>query len=163
MITYKKGNLLDSKCDYIVHQVNCQGVMGSGIAKQIRDRWPHVYTEYKWFLDCSKNIWKRPALGRLHAVYEQPDYAPNCRIIVNFFSQFHYLPRNVVNTDYDAFKRCCEELRIIVGNHTEQIIGFPYKIGCGLAGGDWAVVSKIIEETFQDYNVEIWEYEDTSN
>jgi hypothetical protein len=30
--------------------------MGSGIAKQIRDRWPHVYDEYKWFLDCSKNL-----------------------------------------------------------------------------------------------------------
>ena len=45
MIHYVKGNLLDSDCDYICHQVNCQGVMGSGIAKQIRERWPEVYKD----------------------------------------------------------------------------------------------------------------------
>ena len=46
MIHYVKGNLLDSNCDYICHQVNCQGVMGSGIARQIRERWPEVYKDY---------------------------------------------------------------------------------------------------------------------
>lgn len=37
-------------------------------------------------------------------------------------------------------------------------IGFPYKIGCGLAGGDWNIVSKIIEETFagNEWRVELW-------
>lgn len=159
MIIYKSGNLLDANVDYITHQVNCQGVMGSGIAKQIRDRWPHVYDEYKWFLDCSKNIWKKPALGRLHAVYENPDLAPNCRVIINFFSQYHYLPRNVVNTDYDAFRSCCEELRTIIGSHRDRVIGFPYKIGCGLAGGDWTIVESIISTVFEDYNVEIYKYE----
>lgn len=39
------------------------------------------------------------------------------------------------------------------------IIGFPYKIGCGLAGGDWDVVSAIIEREFEGYEVEIYEYE----
>ena len=29
------GNLLESDCDYICHQVNCQGKMNSGIAKSI--------------------------------------------------------------------------------------------------------------------------------
>jgi O-acetyl-ADP-ribose deacetylase (regulator of RNase III) len=47
MIHYVKGNLLDSNCDYICHQVNCQGVMGSGIARQIRERYPVVYLYYK--------------------------------------------------------------------------------------------------------------------
>ena len=49
MVNYVKGNLLDSDCDYICHQVNCQGVMGSGIARQIRERWPRVYDGYKNF------------------------------------------------------------------------------------------------------------------
>ena len=42
MIRYVKGNLLDSDCTYICHQVNCKGVMNSGIAKQIRKKWPSV-------------------------------------------------------------------------------------------------------------------------
>ena len=158
MITYKTGNLLEADVDYIVHQVNCQGAMGSGIAKQIRAKWPHVYDEYKWFLDCSKNVWNRPALGRIQIILEDPDKeVGKCRNIVNFFSQDHYLPRNVVNTDYNAFRSCCEELRTVALKH--QIIGFPYKIGCGLAGGDWNIVESIINEVFADYNVEIYIYE----
>ena len=36
-------------------------------------------------------------------------------------------------------------------------IGFPYKIGCGLAGGDWNIVYNIIEEEFSgNYNVKIY-------
>ena len=41
---------------------------------------------------------------------------------------------------------------------SESSVGFPYKIGCGLGGGNWNIVSKIIEEEFSDdnYHVEIW-------
>ena len=35
-VYFKIGNLLDAPVDYICHQVNCQGRMGSGIAKQIK-------------------------------------------------------------------------------------------------------------------------------
>ena len=63
----------------------------------------------------------------------------------------------MVNTDYNAFRSCCEELRTVALKH--QIIGFPYKIGCGLAGGDWNIVESIINEVFADYNVEIYIYE----
>ena len=130
--------------------------MGSGIAKQIRDRWPHVYDEYKWFLDCSKNLWKKPALGRLHAVYENRELAPNCRIIVNFFSQENYLPRGIRHTDYNAFRNCCQELRTMVGSDKERKIGFPYKIGCGLGGGNWEIIKQIIEEELKNNLVEIY-------
>lgn len=30
------NNILDAKTDFILHQVNCQGVMGSGVAKTLR-------------------------------------------------------------------------------------------------------------------------------
>ena len=46
MIAIINGNLLDSNCDYICHQVNCQGKMNSGIAKSIREKWPVVYANY---------------------------------------------------------------------------------------------------------------------
>ena len=50
-VKYYNGDLLESGCDYICHQVNCQGVMGSGIAKSIREKWPVVFEKYKVFLD----------------------------------------------------------------------------------------------------------------
>lgn len=35
MITHHNGDLLKSGCDIICHQVNLQGIMGGGLAKQI--------------------------------------------------------------------------------------------------------------------------------
>ena len=46
-VYFEIGNLLDAPVDYICHQVNCQGRMGSGIAKQIKKRWPRVYEVYQ--------------------------------------------------------------------------------------------------------------------
>ena len=46
MVYFRKGDLLESECDYICHQVNCMGKMNSGIAKQIREKWPIVFQNY---------------------------------------------------------------------------------------------------------------------
>lgn len=143
MIHYVKGNLLDSNCDYICHQVNCQGVMGSGIARQIRERWPEVYEEYKnlcdiWYLD--------DLLGGIQIAGH----------VVNMFSQdsFGYDGRRY--TSYDAFVECLLKFR----NHIPvgSTIGFPKNIGCGLGGGNWQIISTMIEEILGKY-YEVYIYE----
>ena len=45
-VVIKEGNVFDSDADIICHQVNCQGVMGSGVAKEVRERFPNVYEQY---------------------------------------------------------------------------------------------------------------------
>ena len=40
MIKIFEGDLLESGANFICHQVNCQGVMGSGVAKQIKEQFP---------------------------------------------------------------------------------------------------------------------------
>lgn len=40
MIKHIKGDIFQSGADVILHQVNCQGVMGSGVAKQVREKYP---------------------------------------------------------------------------------------------------------------------------
>jgi O-acetyl-ADP-ribose deacetylase (regulator of RNase III) len=47
--TVVDGDLLDQKTDVIAHQVNCLGVMGAGVALQIKNKWPEVYEGYKNF------------------------------------------------------------------------------------------------------------------
>ena len=159
MITYKKGNLLNSGCNIICHQVNCQKVMGSGIAKQIRDIFPLCYENYKKFVTRNG---KEKCLGDVY-FYRARDNT----IIANMFSQFDYLPRGVRHTDYDAFRSCCKHIKQFLDfdnfnsySLVQQVrVGFPYKIGCGLGGGDWEIIAKIIEEEFGSpkYTVEIWE------
>lgn len=36
----------------VCHQVNCMGVMGAGLAKQVRNRYPGVYRAYKELCDA---------------------------------------------------------------------------------------------------------------
>ena len=41
------SNLLEVKSGIICHQVNCIGAMGAGLALQIRNKWPNVFSEYR--------------------------------------------------------------------------------------------------------------------
>jgi hypothetical protein len=146
--------------------------MGAGIAKQIRERWPVVFTEYENFIDYCYNskLCKQSSdfLGLIQKVLVSDPIVEDgksfirTRLIVNFFSQDNYKPRNRCHTNYEAFRKCCK----VLVNKLETInpgksynIGFPFKIGCGLAGGSWKIISKIIEEEFANHNVEIYDYE----
>lgn len=155
MIHYVKGNLLDSNCDYICHQVNCRGRMGSGIAKQIRERFPEVYKAYRDRYEYALEIALNPdkMLGSMDIVQINDD----TRHIVNMYSQRSYGYDGKCYTSYTAFKYILERLKEEIP--AECSIGFPKNIGCGLGGGDWKIVSGLIEEILgKDYNVYIYEY-----
>lgn len=156
MVRYVNGNILsgldDSQRIFICQQVNCQGVMGAGLAKQIRAKWPVVFTEYKSL--CDKNCQKYQ-LGDCQVVEVDKKIC-----IANIFGQLNY------GTD----KRYTSYFAISLGFHKlfnnywtpsgrqDLIFRIPYGFGCGLGGGDWDVVSSIIEDAAYQYdmNVEIW-------
>lgn len=152
MVTYVKGNLLDSKCDYICHQVNCQGVMGAGIAKQIRERWPRVYESYLHYVDHHN----RNGLGLLGKILISNISEPTR--VINMFSQDDCGHDGNRYTSYDAFANCLNTIGMHVANG--RSIGFPKYIGCGLGGGNWKVISALIEEILgSTHDVYIYEYE----
>ena len=67
MISIVEKNLFDSKANFLVHQVNCQGVMGSGIAKQVAERYPFIDKEYRRYVfHCKKK--KKKMLGTVQYV-----------------------------------------------------------------------------------------------
>ena len=153
MVEYKIGNILESDCNYICHQVNCKGAMGTGIAGQIRHKYPKVYIEYMekckaataypshWFLGEIQIV----ELGKYHNV-------------INMFSQDTYgeIGRH---TNYEAFMECLLKIKEEVP--VESSIAFPYKIGCGLGGGNWEIIQAMIEQVFADRDkVYIYKLED---
>lgn len=149
------GNLLDSDCDYICHQVNCQGVMGSGIAKQIRERWPKVYERYRCEYETRLRNGRNPE-EMLGGIYIVPVDEFSKRVI-NLYSQRTYGYDGKRYTSYDAFASCLEEIRKFISPGCS--IGFPKNIGCGLGGAKWNVIDALIEETLgEDYDVYIYEY-----
>lgn len=158
MIHYVKGNLLDSACDYICHQVNCQGVMGSGIAKQIRERWPEVYDFYKHrydYVDATNCGITNQLLGTIDDVTLRDGSG---RHVINMYAQFDYGYKGKRYTSYGAFDSALRYIAKRVPAGSE--IAFPKNIGCGLGGGNWKVISAMIEaELGDDYDVYIYEYD----
>ena len=149
-ITYKRGSLLDSQCDYICHQVNCQGVMGSGIAKSIKEKWPIVYENYINQYNILNGV-SGALLGDIQIVKvnDFPQY------VINMFSQENYGYDGKRYTSYDAFWNCLNLIKRQVPK--DKVIGFPYKIGCVRGGANWSVIYAMIAEVLKDYEVEIWE------
>ena len=152
-IEWVKGDLLESDCDYICHQVNCQGRMGSGIAKSIKERWPIVYNEYIKF--CSSKSKSEMLLGEIQKIEVNPHDA---KYVINMFAQLFYGYDGKRYTAYDGFW-CC------LGQIKEQVpkgrsIGFPKGIGCGLGGANWKIIETMIFEALaMDYKVYIYELE----
>ncbi len=151
---YVKGNLLESPVHIIAHQVNCLGIMGGGIALQIKRKWPEVFEEYKEFIED----WEYCNGGELplgHCYMTILNREPGRRTVANIFGQ------NGIGgtaTDYDAVKKAFIELhKYLISDklyrYDSQIpIGIPYKMGCGLGGGDWDTYRQMLQELEDEYN-----------
>lgn len=157
MIHYVKGNLLDTDCDYICHQVNCKGVMNSGVARQIREKWPWVFASYSEYCNRYKNRNESP-LGEIWGVSIVRANRSN-QWVINMFAQETFGYYGGRFTSYDAFEQCLIAMRDRL--YKDKTIAFPKNIGCGLGGGNWKVISALIEEILgEDYEVYIYERED---
>lgn len=162
MIKIIEGNILDAKTDFIVHQVNCQGVMGSGVAKALRDYDENIYTHYRKFCEfCNFN--PELLLGTCD-VYFLKD---RNQFVISLFAQNKYGYDGKQYTDLEAFRSGLEYIKRhfyiwceregIDGKELRQTsIALPYKIGCCRGGANWDEVYKIIEEELKDYDVELW-------
>ena len=163
------GNLLDAPVDYICHQVNCQGRMGSGIAKQIRERWPVVYDAYiSAYKDREDEILRNcggfehmPDVSETLLGYLQKVPVNDKQTVINMFAQQYYGYDGKRYTSYDAFWACLGGIRDSVPKGSK--IGFPWKIGCGLGGANWEVIMTMIEEVLaKDFEVYIYILEENN-
>lgn len=156
MVQFVKGNLLESNCDYICHQVNCQGKMNSGIAKQIREKWPIVYKNYMEKYNILNGV-SGALLGDIQIVGLWEDYYATDfhQSVINMFSQEHYGYDGRRYTSYDAFWNCLNLIKRTVPKG--KTIGFPKKIGCDRGGANWPVILEMITEVLgTEYKVFIY-------
>lgn len=137
-IQYIQGDLFATEHQYILHGCNSKGVMGSGVARIVRDRYPLAYERYTVW--CSKGF----RLGTSLLV------ACGDKTIINAVTQQNYGkvaeqtgPNPVRYVSYDAVADIFAELEQLIPNTT---IAMPL-IGCALGGGNWSVVSAIIESS----------------
>lgn len=123
----------------IVHQVNCQKVMGAGLAKQIAQKFPQVKKEY-----LEKENWY---LGDTQFVQVRDDL-----IVCNLAGQYDFGRKKIVYTNYHALREGFFTIRnFAIDNKVDVFL--PYKIGCGLANGNWRTVLSLINYYFDLMNL----------
>lgn len=142
-LTYVKGNLLESDCNVIFHQANCFSTMGTGIAKHIKDKYPEAY-----LADKTHKWTSSQKLGKYTSAYSTTDD----RRIVNLYGQFNY-GRETRHTDYRALENALNSFFESNEIPYNPKFGFPYMMGCVNAGGDWAIVSEILERIATKHDV----------
>ena len=134
------------KFDLIIHGCNCFSTMGAGIAKTIKQKFPSAYQA-----DLATVKGVKSKLGQIsHATIELPT---SKLIIVNGYTQYHWKGYGV-KADYRAIRQV---FKAIKSNFSGLRIGYP-AIGAGLAGGDWTIIAKIIEEELAGENHTFVEY-----
>lgn len=128
-IEYRKGDLFSTEIRHITHGCNAQGVMGSGVAKIIRDKYPEAYNAYAG---------KKWRLGQIQLVQS------NDKMIINAITQEFYGRDDKRYVNYDAVALAFEQINIYFDLIPNGILAMPL-IGAGLGGGDWKVIEAIIE------------------
>lgn len=118
MINVIKQDILLIEKGLIVHQVNCQKVMGAGLAKQIALKYPQVKHDY-----LAKQEW---LLGDVQFVKVAPEL-----VVCNLAGQFE------LRIGFSDVRKFALENKVDVF--------LPYQIGCGLANGIWKVVYSLID------------------
>jgi O-acetyl-ADP-ribose deacetylase (regulator of RNase III) len=135
-----QGNLLRIEKGIICHQVNCLGAMGAGLALALRKKYPLAYRDYIRAFDNGKL-----QLGEV--IYSKIN---NDLIVANLCGQFRY-GTDKQYTDYDAVRKCILNVTEYRNeNYPEFNIYIPYLMGCALGGGDWNVVTDIIDNIDPD-------------
>jgi O-acetyl-ADP-ribose deacetylase (regulator of RNase III) len=146
-----KGDLLKlaaaGEFDVIVHGCNCYHTMGAGIAKSIKQRFPEAFAA-----DLETEMGSRAKLGSFSSAAVDCDGRE--LTIVNAYTQLD-MGGGRINVDYDAIRSV---FRKIKSTFTGKRIGYPM-IGAGLAGGDWNVISRIINEELDGENHTLVEYQ----
>lgn len=150
----KFGDMLTAESGIIMHGCNAQGVMGSGIALAVKTKYPAAFTDYKDFCN-STSIDQRLSKTVFSIINSQ-------LIIANSITQLHFGREDKQYVSYKAIQECFITVAESAALH-KLPIHYPM-IGAGLGGGDWAVISEIIDDVFSQYrfinvNRTLWIYE----
>jgi len=135
-----KKDILTVEFGIICHQVNAKGVMGAGLAAQVKTQFPGAYRDY---MDAYES--GQLKLGKVVISQIKP-----YNFIAHIVGQHDY-GRSAVFTNYQALVLALSNLKTFRESLDKDVpIFFPYRMGSGLGGGSWRIVKDIIEESFPD-------------
>lgn len=149
-IEYLKGNLLDAESGVIAHGCNARGVMGSGVAKYVREKYPGAYEKYN--LRCKLYTDPKVLMGDV-IWYEVPE-KEGTLYIANAITQLDFGADGKRYVSYEAVDKAFYTINKAMSDN--ETLHIPM-IGAGLGGGDWDVISSIIEaNVYNARDIKCW-------
>lgn len=145
-IIYRRGNVIDEllkpfgEISSVLHCCNSKGVMGSGIAKEIKQRVPKAFKSY---------VESGMVLGEISA-----GATDECEFkrVINMVAQHSYGGGGRRYVNYGALTSCLLEVSkpFSIAKYYDGScsslggIGIPMNMCCDRAGGDWSIVVELV-------------------
>lgn len=151
-IVHKSGNIFDTTQPAVAHGVNTQGVMGSGIAREVRRLYPGVYRGYRDF--CHGSTFSGGDSLPVYGLSSDSRYSD--RWIFNAASQEQPGP----SATYEWLRESLDTSLKLARDFGLSGMAVP-RIGAGIGGLEWERVLSILEElavAHADLELEVWTY-----
>jgi len=142
VLTTVYGDIFTSYAQTLVNPVNTVGVMGAGLARAFKDRYPEMYQAYREA--CAKGLL---AIGSLQ-LFQAHDHW-----IINFPTKVHY--RDPSELPYIAHGLCA--IRQKHESWGIEALAIP-ALGCGLGGLQWSDVYSLIVQYLGDLPLSVLVY-----
>ncbi len=142
----KTGSLFESEAEALVNPVNTEGVMGAGLAREFRNRYPDMYREYQRI--CARGMLD---VGTMHfwlTGSKEPQF------IVNFPTKRSWRQPSQL----EWIERGLDELKRHLLLRSITSVAIP-ALGCGHGGLAWAPVRRQIHHRFASTDkIQVWAY-----
>lgn len=138
-----RGDIFTVPLDYtLVHCISRDCVMGKGIAKIFKDKYPHMQRS----LRNRKEVHSPSGHPALH--YYSPEKGKHN--VISLVTKEKYFNKPTMNTLADSLNN----LKLVCRNLNINKLAMPL-IGCGLDRLDWKDVNILIKETFKYEDIDI--------
>lgn len=136
----KTLDILSVNVGVIVHPISCNGTVFGGFSKQLINKYPAVLKDHE---SAYSNSSPFSILGKNSSINVTKTLSVTnayCQVVSNGQNKFEYL----------AFKSCLEQMQ---KEMPKGHFYFPYKLGCGLQGGNWKDIESLIHSIISNYTI----------
>jgi len=156
LIIFKKDqDIFSSTAYYLINPVNTKGVMGKGLALEMKQRFPDNFKFYKSF--CSSS---NPKGGDLLFYYPKvEDYLKGDRCIINFCTKEDWRKPSKIDWIEKGLAQLVVDIINIFPNneYPSPLLAVPL-IECGQGGLNREKVIEVIRDKFKDclFDIEVY-------
>lgn len=144
------SDLLEVKEGIILHGCNAQGVMGSGVAKQVKHRYPEAYVDYLNLIGTGIGE-SGEVLGKTVVTQVTSKLFIASGITQEFYGREPGVQYVSYSALYSVVSFCLAKAA-----YEEAQLHIPHMIGAGLGGGDYTKIKTLLEDLSDAYCTQIY-------